>query len=109
MGTPAHHATDVGPKSGYGLAARVIVMDNGPRKGGLPDAWKLLHESPGLEDMWQLHFSLTGGKERNSADPFIANLDEHDDGMYLKVSASEDGSFTVFNPRNKYSKTSPAK
>lgn len=105
----AHHATHISPESVYGLAPRVIVMDNGPRKGGLPDAWKLLHAMPGLEDMWQLHFSLTGGKERNAADPFIANLEEHDEGMYLKVSASEDGSFTVFNPRNKYSKTYPAK
>ena len=105
----AHHATHVSPKSVYGLAPRVIVMDNGARKGGLPDAWKLLHDMPGLEDMWQLHFSFTGGKERNAADPFIANLEEHDEGMYLKVSASEDGSFTVFNPRNKYTKAYPAK
>ena len=101
----AHHATHVSPKSVYGLAPRVIVMDNGPRKGGLPDAWKVLHDMPGLQDMWQLHFSVTGGKEYNAADPFIANLEEQGQGMYLKVSASEDGSFTVFNPRNKYSKT----
>jgi competence protein ComEC len=101
----AHHATHVSPKSVYGLAPRVIVMDNGPRKGGLPDAWKLLHDMPGLQGMWQLHFSVTGGKEQNAADPFIANLEEQCQGMYLKVSASEDGSFTVFNPRNKYSKT----
>jgi beta-lactamase superfamily II metal-dependent hydrolase len=105
----AHHATHVSPKSVYGLAPRVIVMDNGPRKGGLPDAWKLLHDSPGLEDIWQLHFSLTGGKERNAADPFIANLEEHGAGLYLKMSASEDGSFTIYNPRNKYSKTYPLK
>ena len=106
----AHHATTVSPKSVYGLAPRVIVMDNGARKGGLPDAWKLLHDMPGLEDIWQLHFSLTGGKEHNATDPFIANLDDRgDEGMYLKVSASEDGSFTVFNPRNKYSKAYPAK
>ena len=101
----AHHATHVSPKSVYGLAPRVIVMDNGPRKGGLPDAWEVLHGTPGLEDIWQLHFSVTGGKEHNAADPFIANLEEQGQGNYLKVAASEDGSFTVFNPRNKYSKT----
>ena len=105
----AHHATHVSPKSVYGLAPRVIVMDNGPRKGGLPEAWKLLHDMPGLEDMWQIHFALAGGKENNAPDAFIANLDAGDDGHYLKVSASEDGSFTVFNPRNKYSKAYPAK
>jgi competence protein ComEC len=101
----AHHATTVSPKSVYGLAPRVIVMDNGPRKGGLPDAWKLLRAMPGLEDMWQVHYSVTGGKENNAADPFIANLEEACQGLYLKVSASEDGSFTVFNPRNKFRKT----
>ncbi|MEO8050676.1 MAG: MBL fold metallo-hydrolase [Acidobacteriota bacterium] len=104
-----HHATHVSPKSVYGLAPRVIVMDNGARKGGLRDAWKLLHDMPGLEDIWQLHFSLTGGKDYNAADPFIANLEEHGQGMYLKVSASEDGSFTVFNQRNKYNKSYPPK
>lgn len=104
-----HHATHVSPKSVYGLAPRVIVMNNGARKGGLPDAWKLLHKSPGLEDMWQLHFSIAGGKDSNAADPFIANLGEHDDGMYLKISASEDGGFSVYNERNKYSKSYPAK
>jgi competence protein ComEC len=105
----AHHATHVPPKSVYGLAPRVILMNNGPRKGGLPAAWELLHETPGLEDIWQLHYSLAGEKERNAPDAFIANLDASDDGHYLKISASEDGSFTVFNPRNKYSKSYPAK
>ena len=105
----AHHATHVSPKSVYALAPRVIVMDNGPRKGGLPDAWNLLHAMPGVEDIWQIHFSLTGGDEHNPSDPFIANLDEQSEGMYLKLSASADGSFTLFNPRNKFTKTYPAK
>ena len=105
----AHHATHVSPKSVYALAPRVIVMDNGPRKGGLPDAWNLLHALPGVEDIWQLHFSVAGGKDHNPSDPFIANLDEQSEGIYLKLSASEDGSFTLFNPRNKYTKTYPAK
>ena len=105
----AHHATLVSPKSVYALTPRVIVMDNGARKGGLPDAWNLLHAMPGLEDIWQLHFSVTGGKDHNPSDPFIANLEEQGPSSYLKLSASEDGSFTLFNPRNKYTKTYPAK
>ena len=100
----AHHGTHLSPKSVYGLAPRVVVMNNAPRKGGMPDSWTLLHASPGLEDLWQLHFSLTGGKNANSPDPFIANLEANDDGHYLKLAASEDGSFTVFNTRNKYTK-----
>jgi beta-lactamase superfamily II metal-dependent hydrolase len=100
-----HHATHEPPKAVYALAPRVIVVDNGPRKGGIPEALKLLRATPGLEDMWQIHFSITGGKEANSPDPFIANVEERCQGLYLKLSAQADGSFTVYNPRNKYSKT----
>ena len=99
-----HHATHVPPKSVHGAAPKVIVMNNGARKGGSPDAWRLLRQSPGLADIWQLHFSVAGGKDANVPDAFIANIDERDLGQYIKVSASEDGSFTVFNQRNKYTK-----
>ena len=105
----AHHGTHLSPKSVYGLAPRVMVMNNGPRKGGLPAEWKLLRETPGLEDFWQLHFAVEGGKETNSPDLMIANVDEYDQGRYLKVSASADGSFTVYNSRNKYMRIYPAK
>jgi competence protein ComEC len=105
----AHHATHVSPRSVYGLAPRVIVMNNGPRKGGAPEGWKTVKSSPGLEDLWQLHFAVGNGKEANVPDDFIANVDERCQGLYLKVSASVDGSFTVFNPRNNHVKTYAAK
>ena len=105
----AHHGTHLSPKSVHGLASRVIVMNNGARKGGLPEEWKLLRQSPGLEDIWQLHFSLAGGSDANARDPFIANLESGDDGHYLKLSASEDGSFVLYNSRNKYTKRYAAK
>jgi hypothetical protein len=46
-------------------------------------------------------------QERNttSAEDFIANPDEKCEGKYIKVSAQRDGTFTVFNSRNQYSKT----
>ena len=47
--------------------------------------------SPGLEDLWQLHFAIAGGKEANAPDPMIANVDEKGNEVYLKVSASPDG------------------
>ena len=61
-------------------------------------------KSPGLEDMWQLHFAVAGGKETNVPDPFIANVDEHCEASYLKLTAESNGSFTVFNSRNKFQK-----
>jgi|HubBroStandDraft_5_1064220.scaffolds.fasta_scaffold153790_1 competence protein ComEC len=103
-----HHGGE-SSKAIWGLAPRVAIMNNGPRKGGDPAGWKVVTQSPGLEDLWQLHFALAGGRETNAPDPFIANVDERGTEFYLKVSASADGSFTVLNPRVKYSKSYPAK
>lgn len=86
------------------LHARVAIMNNGAKKGGSPDAWQIVKDAPGLEDFWQLHYALDGGKEHNVPDPFIANVDEHCQGQYLKLTAESNGSFTVYNERNKYQK-----
>jgi len=93
------------PKAIYGMAPRVVIMNNGPRKGDDPAGFKTLAESPGLEDLWQLHFSLSGGEASNVPDLRIANVEEHCAGLPLKVTVESSGAFTVFNPRNKYSKT----
>lgn len=87
------------------LHPRVAIMNNGARKGGDPDAWQIVHDSPGLQGMWQLHYALAGGKEHNVPDAFIANIDSADDGYYLKLTAQSDGTFTVYNSRNKNEKT----
>ncbi len=91
------------------LAPRVAIMDNGAKKGGSPSTWDIIKSSPGLEDLWQLHFSNEGGKEHNPPDSFIANVDEADTGYYLKLTAYEDGSFEVYNARNKQEKKYAAK
>ena len=83
---------------------RVAIMNNGARKGGSPDAWQVVKDSPGLEDLWQVHYAMEGGKEHNVADSFIANVDEHGTGQYLKLTADGNGSFTVSNQRNKFEK-----
>jgi competence protein ComEC len=94
------------PKSFYGITPRVAIMNNGAKKGGQAAGWKSVMATPGLEDLWQLHVALANGKEANAPENMIANLtDEGDQGLYLKASASSDGSFTVTNPRNNFSKT----
>lgn len=80
-----------------GLQPRVAVLNNGATKGGHPDTFRDLHALSGLEDVWQLHRSRNAGAA-NFADERIANLDEST-GYGIKVSASEDGSFTVTNQR----------
>lgn len=91
------------------LHPRVAVMNNGAKKGGSPPAWQTVKDSPGLEDMWQVHYSFAGGKEHNVAEPMIANLEEQCEGNYIRVSANPDGSMIVYNSRNKFEKTYPAK
>ena len=91
----------------YALAPRIAVADNGARKGAGPAALKGFRSVPGLEDFWLLHFNVPGGADGNPAGEFIANLDEPgsgDLGAYLKLSAMEDGSFTMFNSRTKATK-----
>ncbi len=83
---------------------RVAIMNNGAKKGGSPDAWQIVKDSPGLEDLWQLHYAVDGGKEHNVPDPFIANVDDQSDGNYVKLTVQSNGSFTVYNERNKYQK-----
>jgi beta-lactamase superfamily II metal-dependent hydrolase len=89
------------------LHPRVAIMNNGPHKGGSREAWETVHNSPGLEDLWQLHYALDSDKEHNVADTLIANLAENCENKYIKVSADPDGSFTVLNSRNGYTKTYP--
>ena len=74
----SHHGLD---KSGSpalvnALAPRVAVMNNGTRKGGAPDVFKGLFASPGLEDVWQLHWSYNAGLDNFPA-AFIANVDDN--------------------------------
>lgn len=104
-----HHGTHVSPVADYAMAPRVVIMNNGATKGGKPEAYQMWRGMQGLEDLWQLHFATAGGKEGNSPDPFIANIDERCEGKYLRVTAREDGSFTIYNPRNKYTKIYAAK
>jgi hypothetical protein len=107
-----------------------VIVNNGTRKGGQPDVMKILHSSPGLEDLWQIHFSQLSGQEYTVPGMFIANLlDEPSAAMpvapiaapapgpntppppahngpayWIKLSAQPDGSFTVTNARNGFTK-----
>jgi beta-lactamase superfamily II metal-dependent hydrolase len=89
------------------LRPRVAVMNNGPTKGGAPEAIRTIKASPGLEDFWQLHYSIEAATE-NMPQPMIANLDESA-AHFIKVSAQRDGSFTVTNSRTKQTKSYKAR
>jgi beta-lactamase superfamily II metal-dependent hydrolase len=145
----SHHGLE---KSGspalvQALRPRVVVMNNGTRKGGTSEAFAVLQETAGIEDLWQLHWSYNVGLE-NAPARFIANVDEpaiiagvlttlpptpgapparagggpggpggqgrgpggpgaaaHTPAHLIQVTALEDGTFTVTNTRNGFSKT----
>jgi beta-lactamase superfamily II metal-dependent hydrolase len=127
-----HHGQDTSSAEVlvHAVRPRVAIINNGTRKGGQPEVMKTLHLSPGLEDIWQMHFSELSGQEYTVPGMFIANLlDEPAAAMpvapmppprpgsgappapvhngaahWIKVSARQDGSFTVTNARNGFSK-----
>ncbi|MGA2562450.1 MAG: MBL fold metallo-hydrolase [Steroidobacteraceae bacterium] len=115
------------------LRPRVIVMNNGVRKGAAPEYLQTLESAPGLEDLWQLHWSANTLQEHNVAGVRIANIEtpetvaevithppgpiaagtrppdignpNHAPAYWIKVSAQANGDFTVTNTRNGFSKT----
>jgi beta-lactamase superfamily II metal-dependent hydrolase len=129
----------------HALRPRFAVMHNSTRKGGDVAAMQVLRTSPGLEDIWQLHWAYAAGLDLNSPGLFVANVEDKETmasvllnppptfgqlraagrgggappagGMaaggrghtgpafYIKASASADGTFTVTNTRNSFSKT----
>ena len=116
----------------HAVHPRVAIMNNGTRKGGEPETMRVVHTSPGLEDLWQMHFSQLSGQEYTVPSIFIANMlddpltampiepitappfgapnvpppPQHNGPAYwIKVNAQPDGSFTVTNARNGFSKT----
>jgi beta-lactamase superfamily II metal-dependent hydrolase len=103
----SHHGMNMSgsPQFVHALHPRVAIMNNGARKGGSPEIWQTIHDTPGLLDLWQLHFAVPGGKEHNSSDTVIANLDEICEGKWIRLTAQKDGSFSVYNSRNKYEKS----
>jgi beta-lactamase superfamily II metal-dependent hydrolase len=128
-----HHGqpTSNSPVLVHAVHPRVAIMNNGTRKGGDPETMTTLHLSPGLEDLWQMHFSQLSGQEYTVPGMFIANLlDEpqasipvaaipalpagaaapsapvhNGPAFWIKVSARQDGTFSVTNARNQFTKT----
>ena len=83
---------------------RVAIMGNGATKGADPQTWPILRATPGLEDIWQDHYSANGTKDTNPPDDFIANLEPADEYKSIKLSAESNGTFTLTNTRNGFSK-----
>jgi len=104
----SHHGSDLSNSKPIVdvLHPRAAIMDNGAHKGGTAEVWQTVHDSPGLKDLWQLHYAVSGGAEHNSPEQFIANMDEANDAGYaIKALARHDGTFVVINERNHFEKS----
>jgi competence protein ComEC len=88
---------------------QVAIMGNGARKGADPPTWPILRATPGLEDIWQVHYSAAGTKDTNPPPDFIANPDGPDEFRIISLSAQSGGTFTIANTRNGFSKTYKAR
>ena len=93
----------------YAIHPRVAIMDNGAKKGGSTPVLEVFKKAPGLETMWQLHYSDEGGPSLNTDAQYIANPQGVDSGHFLELDANPDGSFEVVNPRTGYEKSYAAK
>ena len=99
----SHHGTASSNSKAlvHAIHPRVAVINNGAHKGGSAQVWQTVHDSPQIEDVWQLHYAMDAGADHNVAEKFIANPDEKtDSGNYIQAWAQPDGSFTVENSRN---------
>ncbi len=103
----ANHGTDNAnsPILVHALRPRVVIADNGPSKGASAEVFQTVKSSPGLEDYWQGHYLISGGEKNNAPLDYIANIEGSPDGKWIKVSAEQDGTFTVINARNNFGKT----
>jgi beta-lactamase superfamily II metal-dependent hydrolase len=116
--TGRHGALDGAGAPGFlnAIAPQVVVVNNGPRKGlggpspGAQKAATIHYEriarSPRIEGVWQGHLSLFD-PEHNTSPDMIANLEDTDQcqGHWLKASVTRDGTLTMTNGRNGFSKT----
>jgi hypothetical protein len=93
----------------HGIHPRVAIMNNASAKGGNIPVLDTVRHAPGLETLWQLHYSDEGGPEHNTAAEYIANPQGMEQGNYILLRATSKGSFTVFNSGNKQNKSYAAR
>ncbi len=97
----SHHGTarSNSPALIAALAPEVAVVDNGERKGAEAATMQTLENAAnGVGAVWQLHAAASVGPELNTVQERMANR-AGEDGNWLEVDASRDGSMEVTNGR----------
>ncbi|MEI6463352.1 MAG: MBL fold metallo-hydrolase [Verrucomicrobiota bacterium] len=110
-----HHGLEVSnhPLLLQSLAPTVVVMNNGPKKGGQPGAFAAIAATKSVQATYQLHKSYNVPAETNAAAEFVAN---HENlvgpdaakcpANMIKMSVAPDGkSYTISVPATGHSRT----
>jgi competence protein ComEC len=98
----SNHGTDVSnsPALLQALSPRLVVMNNGERKGADPDTYDRVMHAPRLTRLWQLHFAQAGGAAHNPPAAYIVNPSgAPDTHASLQIEVGGDKIFTVTNGR----------
>lgn len=94
-----HHGSETSNSPNFvaTLRPRVVIVSNGPTKGGDAVVLDRLRALPGLEGLWQLHFA-TRSPASNTPPERIANIDPSTDHG-LTMTVGRDGAISVRNDR----------
>lgn len=110
-----HHGLEVSnnPVLVQSLAPTVVVMNNGPRKGGQPGSFAAIRSATSVQALYQVHRSYNVPAEENAPAEFVANHEDlrgpaaaHCPAHPIKMSVASDGrSYTLHVPSTGHSRT----
>src|SRR5690606_32622950 len=89
------------------VAPRIVLFQNGPRKGADASVFDTVRQSPRLEALWQMH-SAERSPDRDETESRIANLARGTDGHALHAYVSANGTIAMVNPRSGHRESYPA-
>ena len=110
-----HHGLEVSnnPVLVQSLEPTVVVMNNGPKKGGQPGTFAAIRSAKSVQALYQVHQSYNSPAEENTAREFIANHENLTGPQaakctanVIKMSVAPDGkSYTISIPSSGHAKT----
>lgn len=77
------------------MRPRVVVVNNGPKKGAEVDSMKSILSLPGVETVWQIHRNVQTTAALNTKPQYVANADEKCSAQFLKATVQSNGSFVI--------------
>ncbi len=111
----SHHGFNNGqsgaPALVNSLHPQVVIVNNGARKGFSNPSYEEIAAIPDIEGIWQGHRGEGNDDAHQTAADMIANPagGADDKGHWIKASVAADGTFTVTNGRNNFTKSYTAR